>query len=105
MKKDYKVETKPSYWKVTLSHGCYSDASEEHLFFSGNSEDEVWIFLCRYIDDIASESKYSWDKKNLKWANKKHENKYSEYENDFDTDYGYCYEVDIKRLNVIYFKN
>ena len=48
MKKEYKVEMKGSLWEVVLSSGCYSDYKESHLVFSGNSEEEVWLFLQRY---------------------------------------------------------
>lgn len=52
MTKDYKVEMKPSFWDVTLYHGAYSDAVEKHFYFRANDENEVWNFLCRYLEDI-----------------------------------------------------
>ena len=109
--KDYKVETKPTYWKVKLSSGCYSDYNEEHLFFAGNDEDEIWNFLCRYIEDITKEnSEYLFglslgDPMAMKYKDKKYiSEKYNGDEE--DVRWGGNYEitnVDIERLNVIYF--
>lgn len=51
-KKDYKVEMKPSTWAVSLESGEYSDYEIDYLYFYGNSEDEIWNFLSRYLEDI-----------------------------------------------------
>ena len=109
MKKDYKVEMKPTIWQVKLSHGCYSDYSEEHLFFAGNNEDEIWLFLCRYIEDIAKESDYLCGgyKLALKYGDKKYLS--TKYKGDIEDIYWSSVydinDVEINRLNVIYFKN
>lgn len=52
MVKEYKVEWKPGLWDVQLDMGSYSDAREEHLYFHANDENEVWNFLCRYVEDV-----------------------------------------------------
>ena len=118
MNKDYKVEMKPTYWDVKLDKGCYSDHQEEHLYFNGNSIDEVWIFLCRYIESIwEANSDYEaivmehWDKKKRElvvehqFATKGFTKKQQKRDVDIDwnTEYGYTWGVDITRLEVIYF--
>lgn len=50
--KDYKIECKPTYWDVMLTRGEYSDYEEQHLYIAGNSQEEVWGFLCRFLDSI-----------------------------------------------------
>lgn len=55
MKKEYKIETKPSFWHVIISSGAYSDYSEVHLFFRANSELEVLDMLKRYHQDQITE--------------------------------------------------
>jgi hypothetical protein len=98
MKKDYKVEMKPTYWEVILSIGEYSDYTEKHLFFSGNDELEVWNFLKRYMLDNAQKEKrfgemviYKDDRFIFSQGNDAYNNYYDRY------------DVEIKRLNVIYF--
>ena len=103
---DYKVEMKPTYWEVVLSSGSYSDYSENHLFFAGNDEDEIWNFLCRYIESIAEENDYSGDVKKplaIKFNDKKFiSEKYKGDKEEIDWNYDIV-DVSISRLNVIYF--
>jgi len=109
---DYKIEMKPTYWEVILSSGCYSDYSELHLFFSGNDENEIWNFLCRYVDDInkdEDESDFlSWSVNNplaMKFGDKKYLS--DKYTGDKDINWSDPYDivdVSIERLNVIYFQ-
>lgn len=105
---DYKVEMKPTYWHVNLRWGQYSDAGEEQLFFAGNDEFEIWDFLKRYIDATAEENQYLWgsEKLALKWVKETYlspkfigDRDSVNWTNGYEVTY-----VDIKRLNVIYFK-
>ena len=117
MDKDYKVETKPTMFEVTLSHGCYSSYIEKHLFFAANDEEEVWHFLCRYLESVNEEDdgKHYCDASfyecisfcGLVWNDKKYRSKKCTEEEDrwFETDYGGGLDVEIHPLNVIYFKN
>lgn len=99
MEKDYKIEMKPTYWDVMLTEGCYSDYEERHLYFCANTQEEVWIFLKRYLKDI-------WDEKNCMRISgvsleDEHCNiidKYAIQEDDWGD-----WRATIKRLNVIYF--
>ena len=107
MEKDYKVEMKPTYWEVILSSGMYSDYRETHLFFAGNDEFEIWDFLKRYIDDVAKEDDYNWGVSDeyalvVKWNKEIYISK--KYTGDKDTT-NMCNiaDVDISRLNIIYF--
>ena len=109
---DYKIEMKPTYWEVVLSSGRYSDYSENHLFFAGNDENEIWNFLCRYIDDINKDeikSEYLFGSvKNptaMKFNDKKYlsENYIGEKDEIDWSDYCEIVNVEINRLNVIYF--
>jgi hypothetical protein len=114
--KDYKVEMKPTFWVVSLSSGAYSDWIERHLYFRANSEDEVWNYLCRYLDDLYIMREYDWlmcyDKIAIrledgtksyvmkKWL----EQKGNDIKKvNWDADYGNCEIVKIERLNVIEF--
>jgi len=108
--KDYKVEMKPTYWDVTLATGCYSDYTEKHLYFTGNDENEVWNFLCRYAEDKIKEKDklfFDWEGKHypIKWNDQKFIPKdYKENIEDIDWISGYdIFDTEIKRLNVIYF--
>lgn len=106
MEKDYKIEMKGSLWEVILSSGAYSDYREKHLVFSGNSEDEIWNFLKRYIDDISEETDYQDTNLFLKCNGETYiSKKYIGDREDisWDSDYD-ASNVSIKRLNVIYFK-
>lgn len=49
--KNHKIEVRHNMWHVTLSHGDYSDYTETHLFFSGNSSEEVWHHLKQFADE------------------------------------------------------
>lgn len=98
---DYKVEMKPALWQVKLSEGMYSDYNEDHLFFSGNDENEVWNFLCRYIEskDYASkEFVYAKRPLVMKWNDETFKHSITG-----GVDYHNYVDVEIKRLNVIYF--
>ena len=111
--KNYKVETKPTFWVVDLEKGRYSDYSIESLYFHANSVDEVWNFLCRYVEDIYNGN--DWD--DIKALNFENENKHYVVDRwlkkrdkkledvDFDSDYGDAKKVSIRRLDVIYFRN
>ena len=108
--KDYKIETKPSLWDVTLSSGCYSDREENHLHFRANDPEEVWHFLCRYIEDIFDvEDSYSSIGGIVDIENR--EKRYSVKDKnaddiDWDTDYSSdnVQGVTIRHLDVIEFK-
>ena len=67
MEKEYKIEMKPSYWHAIISSGQYSDYTEEHLFFAGNTAEEVWNFLCRYKESLYEGGQYTYDVLALKW--------------------------------------
>jgi len=105
---DYKVELKPSFWVVTLQHGCYSDWDIEYLFFRGNDENEIWDFLCRYKDDTYNNTSYAL--RGLMFEGRRHiireQNLTADEIEDFNwgTEYGDSYEVSIKRMRVIEFK-
>ena len=102
--KDYKVEMKPTLWHVKLSEGSYSDYNEDHLFFSGNDENEIWNFLCRYVDSQDyGEHRFVNSKMPLamKWNDKTYKSCFLLGEDYF---YNHNYvNVEIERLNVIYF--
>jgi hypothetical protein len=111
--KDYKVETKPTYWQVILSSGVYSDYTEEHLFFAGNSQEEIWNFLCRYMDDIivferdyTYSSVYDGEAYLMKFEDKKFiAKKFIGDKEDIDwSSKDDIADVVIQRLNIIYFK-
>ena len=113
MEKDYKVETKPTYWEVILSSGHYSDYEESHLFFAGNDENEIWNFLKRYTDDVAKKNDYLHGVNMnglslaMKWNDERFISKNFTGDKDdifWDNEYNIA-KVNIKRLNVIYFKN
>ena len=112
--KEYKVEMKGSLWSVVLRSGSYSYRQESHFVFSGNSKEEVWEFLKRYIDDVANKNSYVWGLENgvcLAIVDEEnHENKYlstkyigggAEFLDWSDIDS--VADVKIERLNVIYF--
>lgn len=103
--KEYKIETKPTFWEVNLDQGAYSDWTTESLFFRGNDENEVWDMLCRYIEDIFDIE--DWNrKKALVWGEKKYfvkKEKSNEDEVNWDTCYGDAWSVAINRLKVIEF--
>ena len=113
--KDYKIEMKPTYWDVTLEKGCYSDREEEHLYFCANSQEEVWHFLKRFLNDIWNNEDWNCigaviltddegktiDKYATEGFIKKSEENNDEI--DYTSDYGDAWGVTIKRLNVIYF--
>lgn len=100
--KDYKVETKPSWWHVTLSIGSYSDYEESHLFFSGNDEFEVWDFLKRYTNDMINPNYLN---KLYKWEGERFvSDKYTGNVDSVDWDCDWqASDVMIERLNVIHF--
>jgi len=102
MKKDYKIEIKPTFWEVTLQSGCYSDWNIDNLFFHANTEEEVWNFLCRYAKE---EMKKDY-KCGFVWGKNKFQFKKTDWEEDeidWDTDYGDAYQVNIKRIKIIEF--
>jgi len=113
MEKEYKIEMKPTYWEVIIESGCYSDKTEAHLVFSGNSEEEIWEFLKRYEDDVCIyDNLLCGDCSDgaslaIKW----NENTYLSKKftgNKEDVDWSSDYDIGnikIKRLNVIYFKS
>ena len=96
MEKEYKIEMKPTYWEVSLRAGEYSDKHEEHLFFAGNDENEIWNFVKRYVKSLNSiyyrTLFYDEDKEPI-LTNKDDDWRWSE-----------DYYVTIKRLNIIYFQ-
>ena len=116
---DYKVETKMGTWEATLTCGEYSGKEEKHLFFSANNEEEVWYFLCRYVEDQNLKANKAY-KHRISGCSLGEEDFYAfllKYENnnktyisplskEKDITRAYpneiCY-VDIKPLNVIYF--
>jgi len=112
MSKDYKIEMKGSLWEVVLSSGAYSDYTELHLVFSSNDEQEVWIFLKRYMEDIVEKSDFTWGLSSgktlaMKWNGEKYlsEKFTGDKENiSWGSEY-HVANVEIKRLNVIYFNN
>lgn len=107
---DYKVEMKPSYWHVILSAGMYSDYRENHLFFAGNDAEEIWNFLCRYVDSIAKPDDFLYGDVDfplaIQWEDKKYVS--SKFNGDIrDIDWSIHYgtvDVKIERLSVIYFQ-
>ena len=98
--KDYKVETKPTYWHVKISSGAYSDYCEEHIFFAGNSKEEIWHFLVRYIEsrNYIYQNPMLWNEEKFIPKN---------YFGDKNVDWSSSYDIDnviIKRLDIIHFK-
>ena len=106
--RDYKVETKPSFWWVSLQHGAYSDWDIEYLYFRANSEEEVWDFLCRYYEDTETEKCWYpglvWESANKKYLLHKYPKDNFDECLDWEYDYGKSKRVDIGRLNVITFR-
>lgn len=108
--KDYKIEAKPIFWHVTLSSGSYSDYNEKHLYFAGNSPEEAWEFLKRYINDTTTEtSDYPWGTSNnmaMVWNDKKYINpKYTGDKEDISWESDYrTTQVEIEMLKVIHFQ-
>ena len=110
----YKVEMKPTIWEVTLERGSYSDRTEEHLFFSGNTQEEVWEFFKRYETennkDIRGHVNYEWNDLKLSFSGPFKDN-FNHYKITIpastkpreDNWYG-GWMVSIERLDVIYFK-
>lgn len=49
---DYKVETKPTLWHITLDQGAYSDRDEMHYFIRANDRDEAWHLFKAYWTDL-----------------------------------------------------
>ncbi len=105
MKKNYKIETKPSIWHVTLMQGCHSDYTieERHLFFQANSPEEAWHFLIKMAEIPKS---YPGEFAILIWGKKRWIHpKLPKYRITWDTDYGDAWAVEIEMLEVIEFKN
>ena len=109
----YKVEMKPTIWEVTLERGSYSDRTEEHLFFSGNTQEEVWEFFKRYETennkDIRGHVNYEWNNFSLSFTGTK--DKKGNYKVVIPeivapqkSDWYDGWMVSIERLDVIYFK-
>ena len=109
MNKDYKVELKPTYWDVILERGEYSDYEQEHLYFAGNVEEEIWIFLCRYLDSVSDKDRYGQfgaiqlcEDANKMFVTKELSERIKE--RGWDVRNSDIWSVTIKRLEVIYFK-
>ncbi len=108
--KDYKVETKPTFWHVTLEEGCYSDWEIDSLFFHANDEFEVWDMLKRYATDIYDKKDYSgikamvWNDERFVVPGFLKERRISVDDVNWESGYGYAKKVTIKRLDVIEFK-
>ena len=90
MEKDYKVEMKPTIWHITIWRGEYSDHEERHYFISANDDNEAWEFFKRYMKDIKEDEIFVWNKERFKIGE--------------GTSWFWRWDVNIKRLNVIYFK-
>lgn len=103
MDKNYKLEAKPSFWHVKLFRGCYSDYSEDHLFFRANSPDEAWAYLCGVK---GSEPLDCWGGNlALKWCGEKWVHpKCTKEDINWDIDYGDTWGVDIEQLKVYEFQ-
>lgn len=107
---DYKVETKNSLWEVTLRKGCYSDRTEDHYFFSGNSEEEVWHFVklwAKMDPEWKQPENPIWEEPvGLVYNGEKFlvrlGTEEKEEDVNWDVSYGAAFEVYIKRLEVIY---
>ena len=109
MNKNYKVETKNSLWSVSFYKGCYSDASEEHYVFSGNSLEEIKLFVKQWWSEEGFVKKEDFYGKpaikfdNELWFDKKLWGKEeTDEEPDTDIDYGDTWECKINKLTVIY---
>lgn len=98
MSKQYKVETKGSLWEVCISHGAYSDFNQDFFIFAGNSAEEIWSYIKIWAKEVKHYSALIWgEKRELIYKPS-----YIDDEIDWSTDYGEAYDVEIKRLNVIY---
>ncbi len=114
MGKDYKIEMKPTLWSVSLETGSYSGWEINYLFFRANDKDEVWNFLCRYIESIYE--KGGWiDYKALtthdgrkycvpEYLEERKRQGYEEGEEDWNSRNGEVHLVKISRLHVIEFQ-
>lgn len=108
MEKNYKVEAKGSLFEVTLTSGAYSDWDKNVYVFAGNSIEEVWEFVKQWANEGGIPNEYK-SKLALTFGELKHQfsdtiygDKINPEEIDWDNDYGHTYEVEIKRLEVIY---
>lgn len=110
--KSYKIEKKPIFWNVVLSHGSYSDYEEEHYCIAANSKEEAQLFFKQYWDEahknVKKEKEYNEcyapclvfedDEKYIPSSRTKKSNK----EIDWSTDYGDANDVRISMLGVIH---
>lgn len=56
---NFKIETKPTFWHIRLSHGAYSDYDESHYFIRANDRDEAWyLFKDYWQQNFKEESPY-----------------------------------------------
>lgn len=55
MKKEYKIEKKPTIYHIELRHGEYSDYGEDHYFIKANDPKEAQELFKRYWKDILEE--------------------------------------------------
>lgn len=112
IERDYKIETKPTLWEVTLESGAYSDWSLENYFIRANDRDEAWYLFKRYweTEEPAKDNdrRYNlvlWDNEYRTLEEFQVKTPDPEYPSrEFDTDYGRAYGVHIHQLNVIEFK-
>jgi hypothetical protein len=98
--RDYKVETKPTYWWVQLSHGAYSDYEENNYFIHANDHDEAWHLFKRYWDQTPPSGIPIWRRFNtmLKYGEEIFKPRWSAEEDDLD-----AWDVEIEQLDVIEF--
>ena len=102
-----KIETKPSIWHITLSHGCYSDYSEYHYFVHANSRDEAVLLFKKFATEkpkeIASGYEFYYglvfeDGERYVYQQPKEKDEVI----DWETDYGQAYNIVVEMLKVIY---
>lgn len=109
MKKNYKIEKRPTIWQVVLESGEYSDYSVEYLHFRANSPEEAWLMLCEYKDSLRANYIFA-----MTWGDKKyaHSDKRKEILSgkddwkdkiNWDTNYGDACRVKIEMFGLICF--
>ncbi|MGW5074038.1 hypothetical protein [Rhodococcus sp. NPDC004095] len=115
---DYKIETKPTLWEVSLNQGAYSDRTEEHYFLRANDRLEAWNLFKKFWSDIIDvKDTHRYSRGNLlvyvdadgveaerfkpeKWAASWNDN---DDEPDYDIYYGSAWEVQLNQLAVVEF--
>jgi len=102
MNKEYKIETRPTIYHITVSSGEYSDYSESHYFLRANDLEEAQFLFKRYWKDVNVQD--GFDANCLVFKNGEHYNPFNKEDPDWSSDYGDAQDVDIEMLDLICFQ-